>query len=174
MTAYVVSASVSNTGTSFVSLFVSPASFEIRVAQVQYAYQANAYNEVLMTATAGYYSSGMSGGSTATIGPMRVGSLAATATAKSGATGSGTFFTMGEYLTGQYVNNSIGPDNTIIQGVIVEGGSYTFSPPFDLILSPGTAFATTLRADAATGGDDAGGTLVIVIYFEELRLSWPY
>jgi hypothetical protein len=174
MTAYAVSTSETNAGTSAISLFVSPGTYEIRIPQIVFSYQSNAFNEVEMTGTVGYYTSGMSGGSSVGIGPMRQGSPATTATASTGASGSGTFYSLGTYLNGQYTNNSIGPNNAIIPGVVLFAGSYTFTPPFDLILSPGTALATTLTADAATGGADAGGTLDINIFFEELRLSWHY
>jgi hypothetical protein len=46
------------------------------------------------------------------------------------------------------------------------GGSASWQPPVDLIISPGEVFWSGMNASDGNGA--------IVIWFEELRLSWPY
>jgi hypothetical protein len=52
------------------------------------------------------------------------------------------------------------------------GFSYTHQSPYDFIISPGT----TVVAEMSSSGSGSGTftELCITIYYEELRLSWPY
>lgn len=60
--------------------------------------------------------------------------------------------------------------------VYPQGGNYTF--PSDVTVTPGSVFALAIRIDTADGGDPTGatvsGSIRLKVYFEELRLSWPY
>lgn len=162
MTAYVVSAGIQ-------SVALYPGSFEIRIAQILYTGEdsGDAGGTQVGTAYANSYSGGATGNGTTTSitpGPLRQGAPAATATAKYAGsfTGSGTntslFFQVGGGPGSvSYANPNI-PEYSSSFAV-------TFTPPFDLILSPGSALVTEAIFP---------GSVAIYIFFEELRLSWPY
>jgi hypothetical protein len=162
MTAYVVAAGIQN-----VALF--PGSFEVRIAQIQYtgADQNDAGGTLVGLCYAYAYSGGATGSGTVTSitpEPLRQGASASTATGKYAVsfTGSGTYTPLFFQVAGgpgstSYANPNIPEYSSSVAA--------TFTPPFDLILSPGSALITQ---------NVFGGSVATYIYFEELRLSWPY
>lgn len=151
MSAY--SVTVPNGGT-FTKLSLTPVTYEVRVQQVAFAYSASiSASTASVAATVQYYSGGATGGSSAAITPMRAGSPAATATAKSAYTGgSGTLYTVQSFA-------AAGNDTV--------SGSFQFQPPYDFILTPGSSLACTFTVNVGTSV-----LVYVTAYFEELLLSW--
>jgi hypothetical protein len=163
MTAYAAYGTVTgSSGQVSVELFVAPGTYEIRVPSIHLDYDVFQANSAVVSATVGYYTGGMSGGSTVPVATMRQGAPATTATAKTGATGSGTQFIIGTFGAGTTV-----PPTPPLTDYALDDGSFIFEPPFDWILSPGTAVFVNISSFGST-------TLDVVIFYEELRLSWHY
>jgi hypothetical protein len=151
MTAYAVNSIGSNVA-------VTPVTYQIRVAQVVgnvvgYNSPPNGSPEI-GTLQVAYYTSGVTGGTSNPIIPMRQGSPASTATAKYNVTGVGT----------ANIIHSSGAT-----GVDAVSASLSFQPPVDFLISPGSAVWAQL-----TGGGPTTVTFNLIIFFEELRLSWHY
>lgn len=163
MTAYVAV----GTGTSGAEVSITPVSNEIRIAQVVFSgIDSLDNNPFFGGGTVSWYSSGVSGGTAISIAPMRQGASAATSTAKTGGiTGSGTqhqvFSQTGSGASTSFSNGT----STFFNSSF----SLTFTPPFDFIISPGAA----LLAVGNIGSPSTAANEVFV-FFEELRLSWPY
>lgn len=100
------------------------------------------------------YTGGTLSGTAFPIVAMRAGSPAATASAKSGSSISGTR----QELTSVDVGGASWDSYT---GAHTSGGSASLQPPLDLTFAPGTAFKVNGLTDRVT---------VATIYFEELRL----
>jgi hypothetical protein len=167
MTAYVFGAS-SSTQTC---VSIAPVSFETRIAQVVMSGQdGNTSGDLapyIATCYVSYYTGGTSGGTSGTPAPLREGAPASTAVAKGGVsiTGVGTAVPV-------YAQSASGPSLTLQTGGslpdYVSSFSATFQPPFDLILSPGSALLVEVQFGSSAGFID------VFVFFEELRLSWPY
>lgn len=163
MTAYVAL----GTGASSANVSITPVSNEIRIAQVVFTGEDIGDNGAAFGGgIVSWYSSGVTGGSTTPIAPMREGASAATSTAKSGSlTGSGTqhqvFMQAGAGSSVSYSNGSA----TYFDSAF----SLTFTPPFDFIISPGAALLATSNMGAPSTAANE-----VFVFFEELRLSWPY
>lgn len=163
MTAYVAV----GTGTSGAEVSITPVSNEIRIAQVVFTGVDNLDNNPFWgTGVVSSYSSGVSGGTSITCSPLRQGASAATSTAKQGGiTGSGTqnlvYSDVGSGATTQWNNGTTTFFNNSY--------SLTFQPPFDFIISPGAALLAV-----GTIGSPSTSTTKVFVFFEELRLSWPY
>lgn len=153
MTTYLISTS----GLNSVSLSVAAGSSEIRIPNITISYSASSYGgagepfPVSTAATLYYIAAGVTGGSTASIVPMRQNSPASTAIAKAGATA--------------------GANPIVLEGFGAAGagsivGNWVFQPGFDLILSPGGTAIYALGSGSNNG-------MSMDFYFEELRLSWP-
>jgi hypothetical protein len=164
MTAYVSCVTLQNNtiGNPFIWVYVSPVSYEIRVAQVVATYTLNfgddpSGNPLTETVQGGvnFYSSALTGGTTVTVLPLREGATSTTATSKSnqGSALPSSGVTIEEF------SNAF---------TYVGGSTWTFQPPFDLIVSPGSSILAWFDAQVQTA------IVEFSIFFEELRLSWPY
>lgn len=159
MTTY--SSTVTSTSSFTLSLALAPVTYEIRVPQITFAcsvsFASGATTDTAIIVSS--YSGAPSGGTTNPITPLRGGSPAATATAKSGGSASGT-----QSILAANYSAATGSLTTV---------NYTFQPPFDVILSPGSTLLATF-AVTVVAGSPVSSALSLVSYFEELRLSWHY
>lgn len=160
MTAYAASLFVTS-ATGNLSVAVTAGSYAIRVPQAQLVGTYGGNSSPGLSALVSTYSGGASGGSATTIASMRAGSPAATASAKTNASGSGTQYLLGINNTSVALGGSTFAQTTT---------SLTFQPPFDVIIAPGQAVVASLVPNGVTNCYGAG----IVVFFEELRLSWHY
>lgn len=158
MTTYVASGVYHFSGTENASLCVKAGAYELKIARIEvvtYGAVEMGFGGNLITSRS--VGASLSGGSSLTPVPMRQGSPDASATARFGAVSvSGTT----TFLSQQWIAN------TSLVG-------YEF--PFDLTVYPGSAAVVTL---APNGTDSSGNPVVtsvlLTVYFEELRLSWHY
>lgn len=158
MTAYIISGSGAT-----VTLTVAPGTdYPVRIAKIEvggYDFQtvsSGGYVGASVGYGSGVYTGGvLTGGTAITPLPMRSGSPAATATARSGGSVSGTFVDIHAEEQVQYA-----------AGAASAALNSTYSPAFDLILESGSTFY--LSAFSGTSVDCAA------IYFEELRENWSY
>lgn len=157
MTAYAASFTTSVSPASGILTITPGATYQVRVARIEVSAPgvtiAGAPTVIAMKV---YPSSTPTGGTTLTPLPMRGGAPASTATVKSGASISGTNVVL--HQEGATDSGGVGSSRDI---------NTTYSSPFDLILSSGSALS--LSFDSPYG---SGWTWTLVVYFEELRLAW--
>lgn len=159
MTAY--AAVFTWTATSTQKLSVVPSStYQIRVARVEVNGLITGGSQFMSYQVLVYPSNAATSGSTITPLPMRAGSPAATAVAKSNPTISGTSYQLHSEILGGSPVDALG-------NAVYAGMNSSYSSPFDLILSSGSTIVVQ-------GVSIAAGTapMSVVIYFEELRLAW--
>jgi hypothetical protein len=150
MTTYSASVATTSGSATGLALAVTAGSYEMRVPQVTISVGTTGTG-VVCAGVVNYYTGTASGGSTVAVTPLREGSVAATATAKSGGT-------------------ALGTQNILAEQGGTGGLNFTYQPPFDTIISPGSTLLVTLTISTA----EVQQSLSIVAYFEELRLSWHY
>lgn len=172
MTVYSISATYSQdagTGGSSatVSIILLPGSLDVRV--MQYDYTVDSWSTNVSVANPASWTFGnkarrniggtASGGTLITPTPMRQGAAAASATCRYGiATTSGG--------TSAFIN--------ALPDVPYPGGGFnSYVWPQDLVISPGSMLVVSFPA---TWTGSATTTLLTsaTLYFEELKLSWPY
>lgn len=154
MTAYVVSA----TGAA-PQISVMPGSLSLRVARVEVNGLAESIGSTagdVGYTVAVYPSSTATGGTSFTPFPFRMGSTAATATAKVGATVSGTSVLIHGEATQVYTTSTSIPVFTYVNS------GYNF--PFDLILTSGSTVHLHTYSDG-------GNFNSVALFFEELRVT---
>lgn len=160
MTAYSVS---SGSSTSAV-ITIAPVTFEVRIITTfAFGTSSGGGSSVSSIPTNGGLATSTTGGTTVTPTPIRTGSVASSSTCKN------SFST----ITGQQVlyvalasgsgGSITGPTGLTTYG---GGGAASWSPPVDIIVSPGQIFWAQMNA--------ADGNGAVICWFEELRLSWPY
>jgi hypothetical protein len=158
-------------GSYYTTISVSPVSYEVKILTLEYSMRNSLSTTGSGPAAWGYpqlyrYNSGTaSGGSSLTPAPLRNGTAAASTTSRQGnnVSISGTQLFLGE-------TSYVGAVN-----VYPQAGNYTF--PADVTVSPGSVFALSIRIGAADGQSSSStvsGSIRLKVYFEELRLSWPY
>jgi hypothetical protein len=113
-----------------------------------------------------YTGGSASGGTALTPVALRQGSAAASATSRFGSgtsvSGTGAYFAnMPPLGVGNFGNISDPPLAT-----------YTF--PADFTVAPGSVLSFQTGTFGAGGDGTIGGVFRIFVYFEELRLTWPY
>jgi hypothetical protein len=160
MTAYAASSAAifAYGSTTTFTVAVYPVTYEIRVSQIvlqgfdQPASGVPGGNFQVYIAVTG--PSALVGGTAITPFALRGGSPPATATVKTAGTptGPGLASAFNTYLSASGLN-------------------YTFQTPFDLIVQPGSVVWAYTYVSAGSG-DEIGFSCSV--YFEELRLSWPY
>lgn len=177
MTAYSTSATVAFSGpglstTPQIWCTVAPGSFETKIILIEYGMFSIGDDYTGGNAIVGWtprfyrYSGGVaSSGTSVTPLPLRQGSAAASATSRVGSSVSitGTQALIA-YPSGQG-SGSGGSTNL----------NYQF--PFDLTVTPGSVFALstgTITLDGVPSANNISGSIRLNVYFEELRLSWPY
>lgn len=174
MTTYVMSTLGGASGGRII--FTPSPSYETRITQVVFQGSSSGTGATISGGTAGNISlnpSGYSGGQTITSTPLRTGALASSASGLLDRPDlGGPYILTGPTNTGTLVFSSAGGAGWTssyqdASGLLHAsgGGLLAVQPTFDLIVSPGSSLY-------AIGG--GGEYALIMIYFEELRLSWPY
>lgn len=158
MTAYSVVSTVSGAGLGYMA--VTPVSYEIKIPQIQFTgswYDGVSNTQSVFTATVSY-GTGITttGGASVTPTPLRQGAVAATATAKTGITSV----------------SSLG-NNTADYANVGGSVSFNYQPPFDFIVHPGSVLIVSFLSSLAPSGGIVLD-MACSVFFEELRLSWPY
>lgn len=150
---------------------LAPQSFEVKIMSIEYGISqvgtsGTNFQSVVRPAAYRYTSSSPSGGTALTPVALRQGSATASATSRfgSGTSVSGTSVyieTMPPLGVGNY-------------GAISDPALATYSFPADFTVSPGSVFVFQTGGFGAGGDGTIGGVFRIFVYFEELRLTWPY
>jgi hypothetical protein len=178
MTAYSVAvqttfaSTIANSGNVDLNFAIVPGLYEIKVSSIeysmlntvqttasQYAPSAWGYPEV-------YRNNGgsASGGTAITPSPLRHSAAAASATSRVGT---------GTTVSGTPVFLTATPNF----GNITFPLSANYAFPYDVTVAPGSSFLFSIVTrvnDGGSGGATITATVRIAMYFEELRLSWPY
>ncbi len=159
MTAYAVSTTAIGAG---FTLGLMPGTLPVRIARLEVCgIAATSSGQADLAFTAAVYTgSTPTGGSSITPFAMRhlAGTPAASATAKSGATISGTNIVLHAESQDASILSTAG-------GTAVSTLNSTYTTAFDLILLSGTTFWVV-------GTETSGSFTAVVIYFEELRDNW--
>lgn len=136
---------------------IKAVAYEVRISQVV-VYSDSPFGYFIRICR---YDSGTLSGTSVTPIPLRQGAPAASATAVSGVTVSGTQRTIQLFF--------IGPGETLAtpsSSAVYHGASAQFQPPLAVTISPGSVFVVN--------GQPSDGTMATTIYFEELRLAGSY
>lgn len=175
MTAYLSSGTVNfsaaaGVNTATIRYTLSPGSFEIRILSIEYGLQSvgtsgTNYLAVSRPLLNRYSAGSASGGSAITPVALRQGSAAASASSRfgTGVSVSGTSV---------YIVN-LPPISVSNYFSVSDPAAVTYQFPVDLTVAPGSVFS--IEGLVGAGGDGTiSGFVRMNIYFEELRLTWPY
>jgi hypothetical protein len=176
MTAYVAGNTETYSSTAGTSapakvFALAPQSFEVKLMTIEYGIQqvgtsGTNYQSVVRPSLWRYTSGSASGGAALTPIALRQGSAAASATSRFG---SGTSVTG----TGVYIA-TMPPLGVGNYGNIADPALATYTFPADFTVSPGSVLSFQTGGFGAGGDGTIGGVFRIFVYFEELRLTWPY
>lgn len=153
MTAY----SVLNVNSGYMAIY--PNTYEIRVPLIEFQafYYDTSSSGIPSTLTGGIWvGTAVSSGSAYTPVPLRQGSPTSTATAKVGYTSSVPTNQLANYITTLYDS----------------AANFTYQPPFDTIIQPGSMLLIEWNFPTTGGTAFAGGG--VTVFYEELRLSWHF